>query len=179
MSYLKGLYYNIKPIIDVLDHALALSTPHVHKFKTEMCKNFELTGKCQFGEKVSNYSESTCSHLTDLCYISVFICSRKTITDGQKWRKRIIQNEALQKISAKWILSLRTEMSVHSWWFRIINWEKYHKIEKTSYSYWIEYCEKWVQCIIQLDIVTNLLRRKASQNPSWQWEEQFLRHFGP
>ena len=29
------------------------STPYVHKFRTEMCKNFELTGKCKYGDEVS------------------------------------------------------------------------------------------------------------------------------
>jgi hypothetical protein len=29
------------------------STPYVHKFRTEMCKNFELTGKCKYGNEVS------------------------------------------------------------------------------------------------------------------------------
>lgn len=26
------------------------STPYVHKFRTEMCKNFELYGKCKYGD---------------------------------------------------------------------------------------------------------------------------------
>jgi hypothetical protein len=29
------------------------STPYVHKFRTEMCKNFELYGKCKFGDECS------------------------------------------------------------------------------------------------------------------------------
>ena len=29
------------------------STPYVHKFRTEMCKNFELYGKCKYGDQVS------------------------------------------------------------------------------------------------------------------------------
>ena len=29
------------------------STPFLHKYKTEMCKNWELTGACKFGENVS------------------------------------------------------------------------------------------------------------------------------
>jgi hypothetical protein len=32
------------------------STPYVHKFRTEMCKNFELYGKCKYGDEVSIYS---------------------------------------------------------------------------------------------------------------------------
>lgn len=28
------------------------STPYVHKFRTEMCKNFELYGKCKYGNEV-------------------------------------------------------------------------------------------------------------------------------
>lgn len=30
------------------------STPYVHKFRTEMCKNWELYGKCKYGDEVSN-----------------------------------------------------------------------------------------------------------------------------
>ena len=48
----KGYNYGFKPVIEAIDNGLVLSTPHVHKFKTEMCNNFELTGKCQFGENV-------------------------------------------------------------------------------------------------------------------------------
>jgi hypothetical protein len=29
------------------------STPHVHKFRTEMCKNWELYGKCKYGDECS------------------------------------------------------------------------------------------------------------------------------
>lgn len=29
------------------------STPYVHKFRTEMCKNFELHGKCKYGHECS------------------------------------------------------------------------------------------------------------------------------
>ena len=80
MSYSKGLYYNIKPIIDVLDHALALSTPHVH-IMTEIDRDVqEFRAQkmpiWRFGLIVSNYSESICSHLTvnyNMLYISVFI----------------------------------------------------------------------------------------------------------
>jgi hypothetical protein len=32
------------------------STPYVHKFRTEMCKNFELYGKCKYGDEVSKFS---------------------------------------------------------------------------------------------------------------------------
>lgn len=34
------------------------STPYVHKFRTEMCKNFETYGKCKYGDKVSNILDS-------------------------------------------------------------------------------------------------------------------------
>ena len=30
------------------------STPYVHKFRTEMCKNFMMYGKCKYGDEVSN-----------------------------------------------------------------------------------------------------------------------------
>lgn len=29
------------------------STPYVHKFRTEMCKNYELYGKCKYGDECS------------------------------------------------------------------------------------------------------------------------------
>jgi len=29
------------------------STPYVHKFRTEICKNFESKGFCKFGDEVS------------------------------------------------------------------------------------------------------------------------------
>mmetsp|Transcript_14512 Transcript_14512/g.22520 ORF Transcript_14512/g.22520 Transcript_14512/m.22520 type:complete len:204 (-) Transcript_14512:596-1207(-) len=29
------------------------STPYVHKFRTELCKNYELTGKCRYGDECS------------------------------------------------------------------------------------------------------------------------------
>lgn len=29
------------------------STPYVHKFRTEMCKNWEVYGKCKYGDEVS------------------------------------------------------------------------------------------------------------------------------
>jgi butyrate response factor 1 len=29
------------------------STPYVHKYKTEMCKNFETYGKCKYGDECS------------------------------------------------------------------------------------------------------------------------------
>jgi len=29
------------------------STPYVHKFRTEMCKNYEMYGKCKYGDEVS------------------------------------------------------------------------------------------------------------------------------
>ena len=39
-----------------LDNNFTPSTPHVHKFRTEMCKNFELYGKCKYGDEVSFFS---------------------------------------------------------------------------------------------------------------------------
>ena len=36
-----------------LDSDFTPSTPYVHKFRTEMCKNFELYGKCKYGDEVS------------------------------------------------------------------------------------------------------------------------------
>lgn len=36
-----------------LNNDFTPSTPYVHKFRTEMCKNFELYGKCKYGDEVS------------------------------------------------------------------------------------------------------------------------------
>lgn len=32
------------------------STPYVHKFRTEICKNWMMTGTCKYGDQVSNNS---------------------------------------------------------------------------------------------------------------------------
>ena len=34
-------------------HLFTPSTPYVHKFRTEMCKNYELYKKCKYGDEVS------------------------------------------------------------------------------------------------------------------------------
>ena len=39
-----------------LNDGFTPSTPHVHKFRTEMCKNWELYGKCKYGDEVSIHS---------------------------------------------------------------------------------------------------------------------------
>ena len=36
-----------------LNNDFTPSTPYVHKFRTEICKNFELYGKCKYGDEVS------------------------------------------------------------------------------------------------------------------------------
>lgn len=36
-----------------LDNNFTPSTPYVHKFRTEMCKNFMMYGKCKYGDEVS------------------------------------------------------------------------------------------------------------------------------
>ena len=38
---------------ETLNNEFTPSTPYVHKFRTEICKNFELTGFCKFGDEVS------------------------------------------------------------------------------------------------------------------------------
>ena len=35
-----------------LNNDFTPSTPYVHKFRTEMCKNWELYGKCKYGDEV-------------------------------------------------------------------------------------------------------------------------------
>lgn len=36
-----------------LNNDFTPSTPYVHKFRTEICKNFELYGKCKYGDECS------------------------------------------------------------------------------------------------------------------------------
>ena len=36
-----------------IDNEFTPSTPYVHKFRTELCKSFEMYGKCKFGDEVS------------------------------------------------------------------------------------------------------------------------------
>ena len=52
------------------------STPYVHKFRTEMCKNFELYGTCKYGDKCSfahgkqqimNKTDVSASYKTRIC----------------------------------------------------------------------------------------------------------------
>ena len=38
---------------ETLNNEFTPSTPYVHKFRTEICKNFELNGFCKFGDEVS------------------------------------------------------------------------------------------------------------------------------
>jgi len=38
---------------ETLNNEFTPSTPYVHKFRTEICKNFESTGFCKFGDEVS------------------------------------------------------------------------------------------------------------------------------
>jgi hypothetical protein len=43
----------IATLADPAEASNVVSTPEVHKFRTEMCKNFEHTGQCQFGDRCS------------------------------------------------------------------------------------------------------------------------------
>lgn len=36
-----------------IDNEFTPSTPYVHKFRTELCKNWQLYGKCKWGDEVS------------------------------------------------------------------------------------------------------------------------------
>ena len=40
-------------LLESLNSNFTPSTPHVHKFRTEMCKNWEMYGKCKFGNECS------------------------------------------------------------------------------------------------------------------------------
>jgi hypothetical protein len=42
-----------------LNNEFTPSTPYVHKFRTEMCKNWELYGKCKYGSEVSNQNSNS------------------------------------------------------------------------------------------------------------------------
>jgi len=89
-----------------LNNDFTPSTPYVHKFRTEMCKNFQLYGTCKYGDEVS-IKNQTCSILTrPMIFLAVkelttfikndekiltinfsvivFICSWKNPHDDQK-----------------------------------------------------------------------------------------------
>ena len=45
---------NIKELDNLnINDEFTPSTPYVHKFRTEMCRNWELTGTCKYGDEVS------------------------------------------------------------------------------------------------------------------------------
>ena len=59
------------------------STPKVEKFRTEMCKNYELTGECRFGDNCSfAHSKNNLMIKTDLpCKYKTKMC-KKYQTNG-------------------------------------------------------------------------------------------------
>lgn len=69
-------------------HLFTPSTPYVHKFRTEMCKNYELYKKCKYGDEVSINRVS--KYLFYLCVFEinfnfiVFLCSWQTIDYDQE-----------------------------------------------------------------------------------------------
>ena len=66
------------------------TTPHVHKFRTEMCKNYELTNKCKFGDEVSkNYFKRVLIIISP--YI-VFFRPLEKLNDDEKLSERQLQN---------------------------------------------------------------------------------------
>ena len=49
-----SLFQNlIATLADPAEASGVVSTPDIHKFRTEMCKNFDQTGHCQFGDRCS------------------------------------------------------------------------------------------------------------------------------
>ena len=52
-----------------LNNNFTPSTPHVHKFRTEMCKNYELYGKCKYGDEVSIPKIVQRSKFSNLSYV--------------------------------------------------------------------------------------------------------------
>ena len=46
-----------------IDNEFTPSTPYVHKFRTEMCKNWQLYGKCKWGDEVSTTNLNYQIHL--------------------------------------------------------------------------------------------------------------------
>ena len=50
---LKQLFESIGTQLSTQKLAFTPSTPYVHKFRTEMCRNFELYGRCKYGDEVS------------------------------------------------------------------------------------------------------------------------------
>lgn len=53
---LKQLFESIGTQLSSSKLAFTPSTPYVHKFRTEMCRNFELYGRCKYGDEVSSIS---------------------------------------------------------------------------------------------------------------------------
>jgi hypothetical protein len=52
-----------------LNNNFTPSTPYVHKFRTEMCKNYMLYGKCKYGDEVSNFYPITQPRITHPSFI--------------------------------------------------------------------------------------------------------------
>jgi len=52
---LKQLFDTIETHLSSSKPQFTPSTPYVHKFRTEMCRNFELYGKCKYGDEVSYF----------------------------------------------------------------------------------------------------------------------------
>lgn len=53
----KGCQSNLRQLMELSlnekSSKFTPTTPYVHKFRTEMCKNYELYGYCKFGDEVS------------------------------------------------------------------------------------------------------------------------------
>ena len=61
-----------------LNNNFTPSTPHVHKFRTEMCKNYELYGKCKYGDEVSqNFYQFQNARFSNFLYLFILF---QTIT---------------------------------------------------------------------------------------------------
>lgn len=52
-SALKSMIQALGDPLDSKRQNFTPSTPYVHKFRTEMCKNYELHGRCKYGDEVS------------------------------------------------------------------------------------------------------------------------------
>jgi len=89
-SILKSLIATLADPSDSKHSQFLPTTPHVHKFRTEMCKNYELTGKCKFGDEVSKfYFKRVLIIITP--YI-VFFRPLEKLNDDEKLSERQLQN---------------------------------------------------------------------------------------
>jgi len=120
---LKELMQSIGDPLSSKKHLFTPSTPYVHKFRTEMCKNYELYKKCKYGDEVSIdrvkniilFCEKLCVSYNNIILIIVFVCPWQIADHDQERCLGIVQDQALQEVPHQWFLSIRSKMPIHPW----------------------------------------------------------------